>query len=54
MTNKELKTKNDIEIIIDVLEERRRHLIPYSPFGIRLSNIISKLYKGEIKEVNNA
>lgn len=44
MTKKELEEKTDVDLILMILSERKRHVCPYSPLGIRLDNIIWKLY----------
>ena len=44
MTKKELEEKTDVDLVLMILSERKRHVTPYSPLGVRLDSIISKLY----------
>ncbi|SEP82184.1 hypothetical protein SAMN04487977_101527 [Treponema bryantii] len=44
MTKKELEEKSDVDLVLMILSERKRHVISYSPLGVRLDSIISKLY----------
>lgn len=54
MTKKELEAKSDIQLLIDIVAERKRHVVSYSPIGLRLMSILQKLWDGKIKEVKNA
>ena len=44
MTKKELESKSSIDLIIEILQEKRRHLTPDSPLGVRIDDITSILY----------